>query len=120
MLAVVKTPHIDVRIEGEISPFMMEVLKKEYGRKLHLEAEDEESVDYFETALAKTLDKRATPGGCIQIYRENLGLTQEDLGEKVGVSKQYVSDWEHGRRHVSTAKAKKLSQLFHISIEHLL
>ena len=120
MLAVVKTPHIDVRIQGDISPLMMEVLKKEYGRKLHIKAEDEESVDYFETALAKVLDKRATPGGCIQIYRENLGWTQEELGEKVGVSKQYVSDWEHGRRKVSTAKAKKLSHLFHISVEHFL
>jgi DNA-binding XRE family transcriptional regulator len=119
MLAVVKTPHIDVRIQGEISPFMMEVLKKEYGRKLRLEADDE-SVDYFETDQAKALDKRATPGGCIQIYRENLGLTQEELGEKVGVSKQYVSDWEHNRRKVSAAKAKKLAQLFHISVEYLI
>jgi len=99
---------------------MMEVLKKEYGRKLHIKAEDEESVDYFKTALAKVLDKRATPGSCIQIYRENLGWTQEEMGEKIGVSKQYVSDWENGRRKVSTAKAKKLSQLFHISVEHLL
>lgn len=120
MLAVVKTPHIDVRIQGAISPFMMEVLKKEYGRKLRLKSEDEESVDYFETALAKALDKRATPGSCIQIYRENLGWTQDELGEKIGVSKQYVSDWENGRRKVSTAKAKKLSKLFHISVEYFL
>lgn len=120
MLAVVKTPHINVRIEGKISPFMVEVLKKEYGRKLHLEAEQEESVEYFETALAKTLDKRATPGGCIRIYRENLQWTQEELGKKVGVSKQYVSDWENDRRKVSKEKAKKLSQLFHISVGHFL
>lgn len=120
MLAVVKTPHIDVRIQGDISPFMMEVLKKEYGRKLHVQNEKEESVDYFETALAKALDKKVTAADCIQIYRENLGLTQEELGEKVGVSKNYVSDWENGHRKVSKDKAKKLSQMFHISAEHFL
>jgi len=120
MLAVVKTPHIDVRIQGKISPFMIEVLKKEYGRRLHLKVEKDESVDYFETSLAKILDKKATPGDCIQIYRENLGLTQEDLGKKLGVSKNYVSDWENGHRKVSKDKAKKLSALFHISVDFFL
>jgi DNA-binding transcriptional regulator YiaG len=120
MLAVVKTPHIDVRIQGNISPFMMEVLKKEYGRKLHIQNEKEESDDYFETAMAKALDKKATPADCIQIYRENLRLTQEELGKKVGVSKNYISDWENGHRKVSKDKAKKLSTLFHISAEHFL
>ncbi len=120
MLAVVKTPRIDVRIKGDISPLMMEVLKKEYGRKLHIQSEWEESVDYFETAQAKALNKKATVANCIQIYRENLGLTQGELGQKVGVSKNYISDWENGHRKVSKDKAKKLSALFHITIDHFL
>lgn len=90
MLAVVKTPHIDVRIQGDISPFMMEVLKKEYGRKLRISSEKDESVDYFETDFAKKLAKKTSPADCIKIFRENLGLTQEALGKKVGVSKNYV------------------------------
>lgn len=120
MLAVVKTPRIDVRIQGEISPLMMEVLKKEYGRKLHIQAENNESVNYFETPFAKAMDKKITPADCIQTYRENLGLTQEELGKKVRVSKNYVSDWENGHRKVSKEKAVRLSKLFHISVEHLL
>ena len=31
MLAVVKTPHIKIRIEGQIPPRLITVLKKEYG-----------------------------------------------------------------------------------------
>ncbi len=120
MLAVVKTPHINVRIQGEISPFMMAVLKKEYGRKLQVQGEIELSDNFFDTPLAKSLAKKATPADCIQIYRENLGLTQEELGKKVGVSKNYVSDWENGRRKVSKDKAKMLSRLFQISVEHFL
>jgi DNA-binding transcriptional regulator YiaG len=118
MLAVVKTPHIDLRIQGSISPFLIQALRREYGRKLHLEGEG--SVDFFETDLAKRLEKRATPGGCVKIYRENMSLTQEELGKKTGVSKSYVSDWENGRRKISKEKAKKLSVLFGISIEYLL
>lgn len=120
MLAVVKTSRIDVRIQGDISPFMMEVLKKEYGRKLHIQSDTEKSVDFFETTQAKALSKKATAADCIQIYRENLGLTQEELGAKLSVSKNYVSDWENGHRKVSKDKAKKLASLFHISVEHFL
>jgi DNA-binding XRE family transcriptional regulator len=120
MLAVVKTPHIDLRIQGDISPFMLEVLKKEFGKKLRVEPEKEGSVDYFETSLAKSLAKKVSPADCVQIYRENLRLTQEGLGQKVGVSKNYVSDWENGHRKISRDKAKKLAALFRISVDHLL
>lgn len=120
MLAVVKTPRIDLRIRGDISPFMLEVLKKEYGKKLRVEPETEGSLDYFETDFAKAISKKISPADCVQIYRDNLELTQEELGRRVGVSKSYVSDWENGRRKISKDKAKKLSALFRISIDHLL
>jgi DNA-binding transcriptional regulator YiaG len=120
MLAVVKTPHIDLRIRGNISPFMLEVLKKEYGKKLRVEPELDGTVDYFETSLAKSLAKKIMPADCVRIYRENLLMTQEELGKKTGVSKAYVSDWENGRRKISKDKAKKLASLFRISVEHLL
>lgn len=119
MLAVVKTPHIDLRIRGDISPFMVEALKKEYGRKLRIGPE-KDAVDYFETDLAKALEKKVSSADCIHIYRENLGLTQAELGKKIGVPKNYVSDWENGHRKISKDKAKKLSALFHISVDHFL
>lgn len=120
MLAVVKTPLIDLRIQGDISPFMIEALKKEYGRKLHMQPDKDETVEYFETPLAHALDKLSKPADCVKIYRENLEWTQERLGKEVGVTKNYVSDWENGLRRVSKDKAKKLARLFHISVEHFL
>ncbi|MDB5050477.1 MAG: helix-turn-helix transcriptional regulator [Fibrobacteres bacterium] len=120
MLAVVKTPHIDVRIQGEISPFMIEVLKKEYGKKLRIKHEKDDSVEFFETDIAKAIAKTVSPADCVQIYRENLGLTQGELGKKVGVPKNYVSDWENDHRKISKDKAKKLSALFGISVDHFL
>ncbi len=52
MLAVVKTPHIRIRIEGKIPSRLMTVLKKEYGKGVKLvdDAEtDDELVDVFQT-----------------------------------------------------------------------
>ena len=120
MLAVVKTPHTNVRIEGDISSLLLEVLKKEYGKNLHLKQDSEESMDYFDSDFSKKMEKISGPADCIHTYRENKGFTQDELGEKVGVSKNYVSDWENGRRKVSKDKAKLLGRLFGISPAHFI
>ena len=120
MLAVVKTPHIDIRIQGDISPIMLRYLSREYGRKLQLKMEEGEMVDFFETPFAKRIAKKMTPGDYVKTYRQNLKLTQEALGKKLGVPKNYVSDWENNRRSIAKEKAKKLSALFRISAEHLI
>ena len=122
MLAVVKTPHISLKIKGKLSVFMQEALKKEYGKKLILkdEAPEDDAVDFFQTSLAKKLEKESTPGSCLKIYRENLSLTQEELGKKAGVSKNYVSDMENGHRKISKEKAKLFGKMFNISAEHFI
>ncbi len=121
MLAVVKTPHINLKIEGKLSIFMQEALKKEYGKKLVLkEMQEDDSVDFFQTSLAKKLEKKSTPGSCLKIYRENLKLTQQELGKKVKTSKNYISDMENGYRKISKEKAKLFGKLFNISAEHFI
>ena len=39
----------------------------------------------------------------IEAARVNAGLTQEELANKMGVSKQTVFDWENGKREIRTA-----------------
>lgn len=46
-----------------------------------------------------------TFGAMVRAIRETDELTQEDVATKVGVSKQHVSDVEHGRRRVSIERA---------------
>ncbi len=114
MLAVVKTPRTSVRIEGEIPEPILSLLKAEYGKKLVVKlSPDDVLVDVFETDWYKTRKKSMTPGKYMRIYRDNAGLTQEVLGQKLGgLSRHYVSDLEAGTRAISKGIAKTLSELF--------
>ena len=120
MLAVAKTPHIKLRIEGDIPNRLLRVLKEYYGKMLILDGEDD-YVDVFETDWYKHRSKNITPGKSIRIYRENKNWTQTQLGGKLGgLTRQYVSDLENGRREVSKNIAKALSALFHVSINRFI
>ena len=116
MLAVVKTPHIDMRIEGDVPPRLLRLLKTEYGRELKLAEKNDESVDFFETDFYRKMKSGMTPGAYVRIYRENHGMTQDQLGKKIGVNKSFICDIEHGRRSISKDMAKKFSALFKISV----
>ncbi len=52
--------------------------------------------------------------------RENNNLTQEQMAERVMVTRQAVSRWETGETQPSTDTLKLLSQEFNISINTLL
>ena len=52
--------------------------------------------------------------------RKQRGLTQEELGEKLGVSGQAVSKWESGKSDPSTTNLMALAKLFGLSPEDLL
>ena len=117
MLAVVKTRHINVRIQGQLPPRLLRCLQSEFGNKLHIEDDTpEEQVDFFKTDFYENIKKTMTPGAYMRIYRENHKLTQEQLGEKIGASKSFICDVEHDRRAISKEMAKKLAQVFNISV----
>ena len=52
--------------------------------------------------------------------RTSLGLSQDDLAEKVFVTRQAVSRWENGETVPNTETLKLLSRLFNVSINTLL
>ena len=109
MLVHVKTPHIEIKIQGEVPDNLLTVLRKDFSTDL--EIYEEEAIDITKTEWYNSID--LTPGDYIRIDRENKGLTLKQLGEVLGEkSRQYVSDLEHGRRSVSLNAAKKLSEVF--------
>lgn len=52
--------------------------------------------------------------------RKKEGLSQEDVADKLGVSRQTVSKWETDQTVPELIKAKLLSQLYNISYDYLI
>lgn len=51
--------------------------------------------------------------------RKLLGLTQEDLAEKVGVTRQAVAKWESGESLPDLEKSKLLADVLGVSLDEL-
>ena len=58
-------------------------------------------------------------GKKIQIFRKQNNLSQEELAEKMGVARQTISKWELGETSPDLLQAKKLSQIFSVSLDEL-
>jgi len=117
MLAVVKKPHIEINIKGEIPEKLISVLEEEYGQDVEIsEEDDEEFVNVFETDWYRDMKAQMTPGTYLKIYRENYGFTQAELGKRLGnIPRQHVSNMERGSRNISLKMAKKLAKIFNVS-----
>lgn len=124
MLAVVKKPRTNstlFKIKGDIPPGVLEYLQREFGQDVELVEDDDELLNIFETDWYKDIREAITPGDTLRIYRENFGLTQAELGQKLGkFARQKISDMEHNKRSISKDVAKKLSQLFDVPIDRFL
>ena len=59
------------------------------------------------------------PETLLSIRKRN-GMSQEQLAEALGVSRQTISKWELGTAVPDTANVIKLSKLFGVSADHLL
>ena len=124
MLAVVKKPHTKTtlfEIKGNIPAGIMEYLHREFGQNVEIVDENEELVNIFDTHWYKAIKKNISPGDTLRIYRQNLGLTQTELGQKLGkFTRQKISDMENNKRSISKAVAKKLSKIFDVQIDRFL
>ena len=58
-------------------------------------------------------------GKKITDFRKNNKLSQEDLAEKLGVTRQTISKLELGQTYSSINQAKELSKIFNISLDEL-
>lgn len=59
-------------------------------------------------------------GEKLQLLRKNKGITQEELAEKLFVSRTAVSKWESGRGYPNIDSLKEISKFFSVSIDDLL
>ena len=123
MLAVVKKPHTKqtlFEVKGEIPSSVLTYLEKTFGQDVEVVLE-EEYLNIFETEWYQEMQQQITAGEVLRVYRENLGLTQAELAQKIGkLTRQKISDMEHDRRSISKEIARKLSQIFKVPVERFL
>lgn len=67
--------------------------------ELWMENEHDTSANTLVDALAKILERR----------RQRLGMSQEELSKKAGLSRTYLSDIERGLRNISVLTLAKLA-----------
>lgn len=65
-------------------------------------------------------EKKMTFGEKLRSARETMGLTQEQLSEKLMVSRQAVTKWEADKGMPDIENLKLLSKLLNVSIDYLL
>lgn len=58
--------------------------------------------------------------GNIRSYRKNLGLTQEQLAERLGITLGTISKWERGSSEPDLSYIMDLAELFHVSVDALI
>jgi len=116
MQVVVKTPHI--RLDGEVTDELVDYLRQRFGEVEVIENDDDELVEITESNWYRSLKPTMSPGENLRIYRELHGMTQASLVAKLGsFSRQNVSNMENGHRPISKAVAKRLAELFDVSVE---
>ena len=67
----------------------------------------------------KTTDIRHRFGYAVKIRREQIELTQEELAERAGIHRTYLSDIERGTRNPSLVNIDRLATALGVSLPEL-
>lgn len=59
-------------------------------------------------------------GNSLSQARKKSGLSQEEVAEKLGVSRQTISKWETGETLPDIRQSKRLAVLYHLSLDELI
>lgn len=105
--------------QSHINNFPDRNLKKHFGKYM-IVGDDDDLVDFHDTEWFSEVEPELTPASNLAFYRKLENMTQTELGEKLGASKQVVSDMEHERRAISRKMAKELSKIFDVSVERFI
>ena len=63
-----------------------------------------------------TIEPKIKLGEMIKEAREKAGLTQEQLGEKLFISKQAISNWELGKSEIGDESIERLNEILGLNI----
>lgn len=113
-----KTPHIDVQITGTGADILIDMLKKSFkGVKV---LNEDETIPLNSDPWFKELRKSRTAGEVLWCYRDNAGITLEELAKKSGIAKSHLSEMENNKRPIGLKTAKKLAEALNCDFHRFL
>ncbi len=118
MLALVKKPRTEISLQGEGAGELVDWIKKKYDLAVLVEEPEDELVPIESTGYWRKMEKNRV-GNLLAGARLKAGLTQARLAAKLGIRQNMVSDYENGRRPLSAAMVRRLSETLEIREEYL-
>ena len=117
MLALVKKPRIEISLQGEHVDELIEWIGKKFEISI-LTSDHSDSVAIEETDFWKEMQSNRI-GNLLSAARLKAGLSQAQLAEKLGIRQNMVSDYERGKRRLSSAMAKRMAKMLKIKVDRI-
>ncbi len=117
MLAVVKKPRIELSLQGENIDELIDWIGKKFEVNI-LTYDKADSVPIEETDFWKEMQSNRV-GNLLAGARLKEGITQAQLAEKLGIRQNMISDYERGRRRLSSSMAKRMAKTLHVKVDRL-
>ena len=117
MLAVVKKPRIELSIQGENTDELIEWIRKKFEVSI-LISDKSDSIPIEDTNFWKEMQSNRV-GNLLAGARLKAGMTQAQLAKKLSIRQNMISDYERGKRRISSSMAKRLAKALGIKIERL-
>jgi ribosome-binding protein aMBF1 (putative translation factor) len=118
MLALVKKPRIEISLQGEHVNELIEWISKKFEVSI-LTSDNSESVAVEETDFWKEMQSNRI-GNLLAGSRLKAKLSQTQLAEKLGIRQNMISDYETGKRRLSSSMAERIAGILQIKVERIL
>ena len=122
MLVVVNQPRTNFRIMGGVPKDILDYVEDRYGKEnvCVLDDDGEELLDPHEQDWFNKAEASDSPGKNMRMFRRFAKLTQPQLADRLGTSKQAISNMENGIRPISKKTAKELARIFKVSVSNFI
>ena len=117
MLALVKKPLIEMSLQGENVDELIEWISKKYEVSI-LTSGSTESVAIEETDFWKEMQSNRV-GNLLSAARLKANVSQSQFAEKLGIRQNMISDYERGKRRLSTDMAKRIAKILNVKVERI-
>ena len=117
MLALVKKPRIEISLQGENVDELIEWISKKFEVNI-ITSDNSESVAIEETDFWKEMQSNRI-GNLLSAARIKANLSQSQLAEKLGIRQNMVSDYERGKRRLTSSMAKRIANTLNIAVDRI-